>query len=242
MLRTQISSIFTNPDMPIASHQVAELNQCLNRRRAGEPLAYILNSTEFWGLRLRIDRGVFIPRPDTETLVEHAVQAISPRSRVLDLGTGSGAVALAIRKETAASVVAADLSVAALRCCHWNACDLNLQIDIVKSNWFASLSGQFDVVVCNPPYIARSDPHLSRGDLRLEPKSALQSGHDGLDAIRHISQTSTEFLHSSGCLLFEHGDSQSAQVRQILESCGYSNVTTYEDVEGRPRVTAGTRS
>lgn len=216
------------------------------RREAGEPVAYITGRRGFWSLELDVTPATLIPRPETELLVELALERLpSDRAcRVVDLGTGSGAIALAIAKEhPRAEVAAVDLSVDALAVARGNAQRLGLgRVRFLHGTWMTPLSGErFELVVSNPPYIEVADPHLAQGDLRFEPAAALASGFDGLDAIREIAATAPAHLAPGGWLLLEHGWSQGAPVRALLDQAGYTEVFTATDLEGRDRVSGGRR-
>ena len=224
----------------------------LARRARGEPIAQLIGRQGFWSLELRITPGVLIPRADTELLVECAL-AVLPAdkpTRVADLGTGSGAIALAIATERPlAEVIAIDSSIAALDVARFNAQALGLsaRVQTAHGDWFATLGDQrfdergFDVVISNPPYLAASDPHLDQGDLRYEPRAALVSGSDGLDAIRTIVRSAPAHLLPEGWLLLEHGWEQGAEVRALLAAAGFAEIATHRDIEARERVTCGVR-
>lgn len=211
--------------------------QFVERRKAGEPLAYVVGHKEFYSLDLVVNPAVLIPRPETELLVELALQRFF-RS-VVDLGTGSGAVALALKKSLPkAAVVAVEASAAALVVAKRNATRLNLEIDFRHGSWFGPLADEhFDLVVGNPPYVAEGDPHLA--DLRFEPGSALVSGPDGLDAIRQIVREAPGHLLPGGRLLLEHGMGQDGAARALMEAAGLEEVRTWPDLAGIPRVTGG---
>jgi len=216
------------------------------RRVAGEPIAYITGRRGFWTLDLEVGPGVLIPRPETELLVELALERI-PRdatSRVLDLGTGSGAIALAIASERPdARVIAVDSSAAALAIATRNRDGLRLaNVELRHGDWFAPVAGErFDLIVSNPPYIAHDDPHLRAGDLRHEPPGALASGADGLDAIRTIVASAPRHLETGAWLLLEHGHGQGAAVRAVLEAGGLCEVFTAQDLGARDRASGGRR-
>jgi release factor glutamine methyltransferase len=211
----------------------------LERRMAGEPVAYILGHRHFWSLPLEVTPATLIPRPETELLVEQALARLPDGGRLLDLGTGSGAIALAIASERPdARVVAVDASPAALAVARRNAENLGLaRVAMQESDWYSSLDGcRFDVIVSNPPYVASADPHLGQGDLRYEPASALASGPDGLDDIRRIAKDAGRHLAAGGWLLVEHGWNQGAAVRDIFAGAGLSRAFTAQDLEARDRV------
>ena len=213
----------------------------LQSRLTGIPIAYLTRQREFWSLPLEVTPDTLIPRPETELLVESALNLIPKRARcrVADLGTGSGAIALAIASERPnAEIVAVDISEAALKIARNNAASLNIDnIDFINSDWFESVTGQFDVVVSNPPYIATSDKHLRKGDLRFEPKIALAAGTDGLESIRQIISGCKQMLCANANILMEHGYEQGAAVRKLLFAEGLQGVKTLQDLELRERVT-----
>lgn len=214
----------------------------LARRRAGEPIAYILGRREFHGLDLVVTPDVLIPRPETELLVDLALARIGGGSRrVLDLGTGSGAIAVAIAHAAPdADVWAADASPAALAVARANAACHAPRVHFVESDWFVGLRGEcFDLVVTNPPYVAADDPHLRRGDVRFEPRAALVGGVDGLDCIRRVVHEARDYLVPGGWLLLEHGHDQAAACRALLEAAGYAEVASWPDLAGIPRASGG---
>lgn len=213
----------------------------LERRAAGEPVAYLTGEKEFWSLPLKVSADVLVPRPDTELLVEWAL-TLAARS-ILDIGTGSGAIALALAKELPASKIAAiDISAAALRVAQENARVLNLgSVEFLQGSYLDPVAQRrFDLIVSNPPYVAENDPHLPA--LRHEPLQALVSGPDGLDAIRAIAQQAPAHLEPGGWLLLEHGAEQGAAVRDILRAAGFSQVETRRDLAGLERATGGQKS
>jgi len=216
----------------------------LQRRVRGEPMAYILGEREFFGLSFKVTPATLIPRPETELLVELALQRIpkNQNCRILDLGAGSGAIALSIaHARQNIEVVAVDASPDALEVAHGNAARLGIgNTAFVHSDWYAALGQQrFRVIVSNPPYIAESDAHLGEGDLRFEPGAALASGADGLDDIRHIVAGAQAHLEPDGWLLLEHGYDQAARVRQLLRDSGFAEVFSARDLAGIERVTGG---
>jgi release factor glutamine methyltransferase len=222
----------------------ADFESLLARRLLGEPIAYILGQREFFGLNLIVTPDTLIPRPDTETLVETALDKIPTDTpfTVLDLGTGTGAVALAIAEHRPeAQVTAIDASSGALDIAKRNANQLDLtQIDFRLSNWFSALEGErFNLIVSNPPYIEQHDIHLTQGDLRFEPMSALASGTDGLDDIRQIVDNCLLHLHPQGWLMLEHGYNQAHLVTDLMAQSGLIDITTIKDLGANDRVTIG---
>lgn len=228
----------------LQANQHAAFEALLNRRLNGEPIAYILGGRAFYGLDLLVTPDTLIPRPDTETLVEAALAKIpmAAHPSILDLGTGSGAIALAIAKNRPqASVIAVDASKAALAVAKKNAQNLSIDnVEFVLSNWFQHLNNQpFDVIVSNPPYIEENDAHLSQGDLRFEPISALSSGEDGLNDIRQIIENSLVHLQPQGWLMLEHGFNQADKVADLMANTGFVSIETIKDFGGNNRVTIG---
>ncbi|MEI7574711.1 MAG: peptide chain release factor N(5)-glutamine methyltransferase [Methylotenera sp.] len=214
----------------------------LNRRLAGEPMAYIMGDREFYGLDLLVTPDTLIPRPDTETLVEAALAKIpdSANQTILDLGTGTGAIALAVAKHRPkVNVVAVDASAAALEVAKKNAASLAItNVRLMLSDWFDALVGErFDLIVSNPPYIEQNDVHLTQGDVRFEPISALISGADGLDDIRHIVANCLIYLKPQGWLMIEHGYNQADLVADLMAEAGLVSIQTIKDFGGNNRVT-----
>jgi release factor glutamine methyltransferase len=231
----------------LSPEQQSSFDNLLQRRLRGEPVAYILGRREFYGLDFAVGPGVLIPRPDTETLVEAALQRIplDRPCRVLDLGAGSGAVAIALAlQRPAAAVKAVEHSEIALAAARRNAETLEAgNLRLVQSDWFSALGGQtFDVIVSNPPYIPAADPHLQQGDLSFEPHCALESGEDGLDDIRAIVAQAPAYLDTGGWLLLEHGYDQAQRVEGLLEGAGFGDVGHVADLAGIVRVTLGRKS
>ena len=236
--------LFAHSDNAVdAEHADTAMSLAL-RRASGEPIAYLTGHREFWSLDLHVTPDVLIPREETEllvrTILRHCPQG--EKVEIADLGTGSGAIALAIAHARPQSrVIALDSSGAALEVARGNAKRLDIgNVEFVHSNWFEEIAGRiFDVVVSNPPYIASNDPHLAAGDLRFEPAQALSSGYDGFDAIRRIARESPAHLRDGGMLAFEHGFEQAAGVRELLARNGFVEIYTERDLEGRERVTGG---
>jgi release factor glutamine methyltransferase len=238
------SYLFTWPERrPDADHQL-QFMALLARRRQGEPVAHLTGQREFWSLMLQVTPDTLIPRPETETLVELALQLIPADAtwQIADLGTGSGAIALALASERAACrIVATDSSSAALGVAQANAAQLGLHnITFIAGDWCAPLNERgFEMIVSNPPYIRAQDPHLDAGDLRFEPRSALVAGSDGLDALRRIATQARACLRPGGILLLEHGWDQGPQARRLLQEQGYMEIATHPDTAGRDRVVSG---
>ena len=238
--------LYAHGDAVVPAPDAARFADLVARRAAGEPVAYLMGTRGFWGFDLAVGPDTLIPRPETELLVDLALARIAPQrpARVADLGTGSGAIALAIASERPhATLVASDASAAALEVAARNARALGVgNIEFRYGDWFAPLAGErFDLVASNPPYISEDDPHLARGDLRFEPRAALASGADGLDAIRAIVAAAPAHLRDQGWLLVEHGWQQGAAVRALFEAVGFVDVDTRCDLEQRDRVTLGHR-
>jgi release factor glutamine methyltransferase len=237
------SKLITRHDTALTGEQQHKLEGLLERRKHGEPVAYLTGTREFWSMELDVTPATLIPRPETELLVEKALENIPYDAAwtLADLGTGSGALALALAKERPrCRVIATDSSPAALEVARSNAKKFSLtHIEFREGDWFAPLVGQtFDMIVSNPPYIRAGDPHLKQGDVRFEPATALVSGTDGLDAIRHIALHAREFLKPDGWLLFEHGWDQAEAIGALLRRHGYRDMVCHRDLAGHPRVTA----
>lgn len=236
--------LYAHGDEDVDDATAARYAQLLAHRAAGEPVAYLTGSRGFWRLDLRVTPDTLVPRPETELLVELALQRlpVDRALRIADLGTGSGAIALALASERPrATVVATDASAAALAVARGNAVALRIaNVEFREGDWLAPLAGErFDLLAGNPPYVAVGDPHLDEGDLRFEPAAALSSGADGLDAIRAIVRTAPAHLLPGGWLLLEHGWEQGGAVRELLRQAGFSEVSTEPDLEQRDRVTLG---
>lgn len=245
-LETSRTWLFAHADAAVDAGRAGRYRKLVARRADGEPVAYLTGMRAFWTLDLAVDAGVLIPRPETERLVELALERLPGDCslRIADLGTGSGAIALALASERpAARIVAVDASQDALDVARANAARLGaVNVDFRHGHWCEPLGQErFDLVASNPPYIAQCDPYLQQGDLRHEPALALASGTDGLDAIRIIVSCALQCLHPNGWLLLEHGWQQGEAVRALLEQAGYVEVATETDLEGRERVTLGRR-
>ncbi|SHO55820.1 peptide chain release factor N(5)-glutamine methyltransferase [Vibrio quintilis] len=238
------SYLLTWPERELTDHQLDLFESLLERRVNGEPVAYITGEREFWSLSLKVSPATLIPRPDTECLVETALEkSLLIEGDILDLGTGTGAVALALASELPRrQVIGVDISHDAYRLAVENARRLRIQnADFHQGSWFEGVpSGtKFALIVSNPPYIDEQDPHLREGDVRFEPLSALVAQEDGLADIRMIATQARDYLLSGGWLLFEHGYQQAESVRALMTALGYLQVFTQQDGAGNDRVTAG---
>ena len=244
-LDVQRSYLFAHPEDRMDPAAVERYADIIERRADGMPMAYILGEREFWSMDLSVSPATLVPRPETEILVEQALMRIPRRAEfeILDLGTGSGAVAIAVARERPLShLVATDVSEAALAVARENARRHDVpNVEFVAADWADVFDDDaFDVVVSNPPYVASGDPHLA--DLRYEPRSALEAGDDGLDAIRRIAATVMRVLRPGGSLLIEHGADQAAAVEAILAAAGWTDVDCISDLAGLPRVTVARKN
>jgi len=242
--------LVAHPQREIDAASRARFDAWTTRRKRGEPIAYLLGRREFYGLSLDVTPAVLIPRHESELLVERALERLAVRGpcRVLDLGTGSGALALAIKRECpSAQLVAVDASPPALDVARGNARRLGLDIDWRESHWdwreshwFSAVRGErFELIVSNPPYVALGDPHLAQGDLRFEPAAALIGGADGLAAIRDIARDAPAHLTPGGWLFLEHGYDQGDAVHGFLQTADFEEITAWRDLAGHPRVRGG---
>ena len=239
------AQLLAYPERPLHPAAAAQALAWLSRRAAGEPVAYVLGEREFFGLTLQVNPAVLIPRPDTEVLVEQALRCIAPlpSPRVLDLGTGSGAIALALASQRSdASVVATDISPQSLALAQANGARLGLRVQWHIGSWFEALppgTPPFDLIVSNPPYIAAGDEHLQQGDLRHEPLGALTDGGSGLLALEAIIAGAGAHLKPGGSLWLEHGHDQAAAVREQLRIAGFDAVRSERDLAGIERISGG---
>ena len=250
--RTQILAF---DDSEIDEKVRLNLIALLDRRLKGEPIAYILGEKEFWSLPLNVSKGTLIPRPDTEILVEKALQIAlekleknPPHFRILDLGTGTGAIALALASELSSicqkqqislEIIGVDLMPDVVALAQSNAERNNLNVQFLQSSWFENITGQFDLIVSNPPYIDAQDEHLGQGDVRFEPLSALVANDAGYADLRHIIELASSYLNSNGALLLEHGWQQGEKVRSIFQENHWEMVETVRDYGDNERVTLG---
>ena len=237
------SWLFAHPEAPVNGQTASRFDRMIEQRLKGAPIAYLTGRREFWSLDLQVTPDTLIPRPETELLVERALAIPLPaEARVADLGTGSGAVAAALASERPAwHIIATDTSEEALNVATANFHRLGLErVEPRLGTWFTPLAGErFDLIVSNPPYIARGDRHLSEGDVAHEPRAALSSGPDGLDALRILAGGARAHLVPGGWLMVEHGWNQGAAVRELFVAAHFTSVETYRDSADRERVTGG---
>jgi len=244
VLNKPCSYLLTWPDLSLEESDCQHFYSLLERRTQGEPIAYIIGTKDFWSLTLSVSPATLIPRPDTETLVEHVlIDFPNGALTCLDLGTGTGAIALALASEKPRwHIDAVDFSADAVLLAQKNAKDNQLpQVNIYQSDWFKQIAvnKSFDLIVSNPPYIENSDNHLSQGDVRFEPKSALVAKQNGLSDLIHIIDCARNYFNDAGALYLEHGFEQAEAVQQILAKYGYENIATLKDLAGNDRVTKG---
>lgn len=228
------------PEREVAPDQAQAFRELVAERVKGLPIAYLLGQQEFWSLPLKVSPSTLIPRPDTECLVETALELPLPENaRVLDLGTGTGAIALALASEKAKwQIMASDRIEEAVELARENSRSLQLPITVVQSHWFDQIpAGGFDLLISNPPYIPASDRHLNEGDVRFEPSSALVAGDDGLDDIRLLVTEGLKRLNPEGWMLLEHGYDQGEAVRDLFAAAGWRNIETRKDYGGNDRMT-----
>ena len=233
----------THPDHAADPEAAAKFHSLVALRASGHPVAYLVGLKEFYGLPLRVTSDVLIPRPETEELVEAALERLpkGETSKVVDLGTGSGCIAIAIARERpAAQVTAVDISSPALALARENAGALDVEVEFLQGDWFSALGGRrFDLIVANPPYVASDDPHLRLGDLRFEPRAALAAGRDGLTDLRRIVGAAPKHLRPGGWLLLEHGYAQAGACRDLLHDAGFAELVFRADIAGLPRIAGG---
>lgn len=236
--------LLTHPEQTLTEQQSEKFSQLIEQRCEGLPVAYLTGERAFYDLTFQVSNAVLIPRPETELLVECALQQIPAGlpCRILDLGTGSGAIAITIAKHRPQSrVVAVDISPDALAVSQQNAAILQVNnLEFVNGSWFDELSGErFDLIVSNPPYVAEGDLHLQQGDLRFEPAIALSAGNNGLNCLEEIVAAAPSYLNDNGWLLLEHGYDQAAACRDLLLQKGFNNICSHPDLAGIMRVSGG---
>lgn len=244
ILQVSHAYLLTHRDAMLTQAQLGRYTQLVTQRASGVPVAYLIGQREFYDLMFYVNASVLIPRPETELLIELILAHIpdDKHSKILDLGTGSGAIAITLAKHCPNShVTAVDLSADALAVAKVNAQNSGVEnISFVLGNWFEALEERkFDFIVSNPPYIAEDDPHLAQGDLRFEPPMALIAGESGLTCLRIIISGASTYLKTGGWLLFEHGYNQAEACRKLLEQNDFSNISVCEDLAGIPRVSGG---
>lgn len=244
VLQTSRTELFTHPERRVQGNQLRLFALLVVARTKGRPVAYLTGEREFWSLNLKVNPATLIPRPETELLVELSLRHVPVGARwyLLDLGTGCGAVALALAKERPYCMLTAiDISKSALAVAQLNAKTLGLHnLEFLEGDWFTPIPGRrYSLIVSNPPYIPNADPHLESGDLRFEPRRALTGGPDGLAAIRKIVLRAPAHLDNGGVLLLEHGHDQAARVRELLAAAGLSEIQTFRDLAGNERVSLG---
>ncbi|MEK9133933.1 MAG: peptide chain release factor N(5)-glutamine methyltransferase [Pseudomonadota bacterium] len=237
------SGLITHGHSVLTDDQQRRLETLLVRRNQGEPTAYLTGVREFWSLEFNVSPATLIPRPETELLVEKALAHVPQDAEwtIADLGTGCGAIALALAKERPrCRIIATDISPAALDVARSNAARFGpTNVEFREGSWFEPLTGmKLDMIVSNPPYVRANDPHLEQGDVRFEPEQALAAGPEGLDAIRQIASSARAHLNPAAWLLFEHGWDQAAAIGRLLHQLGYRNIVCYPDLGGRDRITA----
>ncbi|HTY03435.1 MAG TPA: peptide chain release factor N(5)-glutamine methyltransferase [Rhodocyclaceae bacterium] len=235
------TDIAAHPERDFPAIRIREFMSLVERRLAGEPMAYLVGKREFYGREFRVTPAVLIPRPETESLVEVALKKVSRDGtpRILDLGAGSGCVAITLALELGSEVTAVDVSPEALAVARDNAARLGAHVKLIESDWFSAVEGQFELIVGNPPYVAEGDPHLAQGDLRFEPMTALACGADGLSAIRRIVADAPHYLAPGGWLFVEHGYDQADAVRGLLEQSGFGAIEQHRDLADIIRVSGG---
>jgi len=243
VLGVERSWLYAHGEAPLTPAQQSALDELATRRLDGEPMAYLLGFREFYGREFRVTPAVLIPRPETELLVDAGLEILgSDDTSVLDVGTGSGCIALTLAAERPDwQVTAVDLSSAALAVCRDNAARLNLaRVELLHGDLLKPVQGRrFDAILSNPPYVAAGDSHLDQGDLRFEPDMALSADDEGLSVIRRLVQQAPRHLHAGGCLLIEHGYDQAAQVRALLDQQGFIGIESRCDLAGIERITLG---
>jgi release factor glutamine methyltransferase len=230
--------LYSHPERHLDHDELTRLDSLIAQRARGTPVAYLTGHKEFWSVTLQVDARVLIPRPETELLVELALERLTGSTGILDLGTGSGAIALALAVERPdCSLTATEYDPDALSVARDNAQRLGCDIRFLQSDWFGNVDGAFEIILSNPPYIAATDPHLEA--LHCEPRNALISGVDGLDDLREIIATAPGHLVRNGWLLVEHGWDQAERVRKLFHEAGFVAVETHCDPGGNERVTQG---
>jgi len=242
LLKKNRSYFMAFPEVVPSKAEQEQFETLLSQRLQGHPIAHIIGTREFWSLDLNVNQHTLIPRPDTEILIEYILHNFAQENlKVADMGTGSGAIALALASEKPNwQISATDRSPEALETARGNATKLGLQnISFSQGNWFEALeANDLDLLISNPPYIPANDPHLTQGDVRFEPDTALISGEDGLDDIRYLIKHAVVYLKQDGWLILEHGYDQKQSVKDLFIAAGYRQITQKDDYAGNPRMTA----
>ena len=236
---------YTWPETPINKDAYIAFTALLNKRQCGQPIAYLTGEKEFWSRPFKVTKHTLIPRPETERLIEVVLNLFSQDAamNILDLGTGSGNIAITLAKHyNNANLFATDKSKAALAVAQKNARRLGAKVSFIESDWFFSVPKKsFELIVSNPPYIDEKDPHLDQGDVRFEPKSALIAKNNGIAAIDKILHEARQYLKPQGIILLEHGFNQGQSVRTLMSTYGYTNINTYKDLASHERCTLGVK-
>ena len=237
------TTLYAHPELAIADDLVCAFKKAIDERMNGQPVSYLTGRKEFWSIDFAVNKHTLIPRPETECLVEMALAYIplDKKFHIADLGTGCGNIGLAIAKERPACLVTAtDISQTALKVAKINTTKLGLNnISFIKSDWFDGIERSFNLIISNPPYIKQEDAHLSRGDVKHEPRLALVAGSDGLQVIRQIIRLAPAYLVKNAWLLLEHGYDQGEKTRTLLNQYGFKNIQTHQDYSGLERISLG---
>ncbi len=240
---TKLTKLLAYPGNELSNEQLTLFKLQLSRRSKGEPIAYITGKKEFWSLDFIVNKHVLVPRPESELLVEITLDLIAEKQtpRIMDLGTGSGAIAISIAKERSdCVVVATDISKQALDVANLNAAKHEAPIQFIYSNWYKKIGNEkFDVIICNPPYVAEDDPQLHQNVTRYEPSKAVISNDNGLQDLKLVIAGANQYLSSQGSLIVEHGFVQATEVQQLFKKYGFKQVKTYKDLAQLDRVTCG---
>jgi release factor glutamine methyltransferase len=244
VLRCNTAHLAAWPEKTLSDAQLADFQKLVEKRRQGVPVAHLTGSREFWSLDFSVDDSTLIPRPESETLVEYLLDNFGNREnlKLLDMGTGTGAIAISIATEKPGwAIVASDISEQALELARQNCRQHDTSnVTLIHSDWFQNIDEKnFDIIISNPPYIASDDPHLSQGDVRFEPHSALSSGVTGMDDIEHICSQAKKYLRQNGWLMVEHGYNQKQLVAECFAKNGFSAIEQKQDLSGHTRMTAG---
>lgn len=239
VLGVSFTNLHTNRDRIVPEAQVEQLLSAVRRRLRGEPIAYIVGSKIFHNLMIKVTPDVLIPRFETELLIDLVVHLTPEEGCILDLGTGSGAIAIALSKMNQYRVKAVDNDPNALEVCAENCALHEVAVEIIRSNWYENVDGCFDTIVSNPPYVAPHDPHLDKGDLRYEPRNALVAGGSGLAHLEQIILGAPEHLRTGGWVVVEHGYDQRESVLTLFQNRGYAQIQQRQDYAGIPRIVWG---